>query len=252
MTAEDRYSDLWPAFRALFRDAVYTDLTHAFAPGQPRFPSLPDEARTVFRNHRDHEVEVHRYDHVGQWGTHVDPPVHFIRGGRTLDRIPVAEMIRPLVVIDISARASGDPDAVPALEDIALTVGAGRFVVIVGPSGCGKTSLLMMMAGLRRQSSGTILCAGRPILEPDPDRVGVVFQEASLFPWLTALDNIEFPLSIRGAPRAERRERAQAMLEVETGYFPRLVRLHMRPQSVGPAGQFEHVSQVRPNGLERE
>src|SRR6516225_7521465 len=76
---------------------------------------------------------------------------------------------------------------VPALEDISLTVGAGRFVVIVGPSGCGKTSLLMMMAGLRRPSSGTILCAGRPIDVPDPDRVGVVFQEASLFPWLTAL-----------------------------------------------------------------
>ena len=98
----------------------------------------------------------------------------------------------------------------PALEDIALTVDAGRFVVIVGPSGCGKTSLLMMMAGLRHQTSGTILCAGRPIDAPDPDRVGVVFQEASLFPWLTALDNIEFPLSSvarapRGAARALQR-----------------------------------------------
>lgn len=119
MTADDRYSDLWSAFRALFRDAVYTDLTHAFAPGQPRFPTLPDEVRTVFRSHRDHDVEIHRYDHVGQWGTHVDPPVHFIEGGCTLDRIPVAEMLRPLVVIDISARTLGDPDAVPALEDIA-------------------------------------------------------------------------------------------------------------------------------------
>jgi NitT/TauT family transport system ATP-binding protein len=103
---------------------------------------------------------------------------------------------------------------VPALEDISLTVGAGRFVVIVGPSGCGKTSLLMMMAGLRRQTSGTILCAGRPIEAPDPGRVGVVFQEASLFPWLTALDNIEFPLSIRHAPRADRRRRAEAMLNL--------------------------------------
>src|SRR5262249_39526225 len=100
---------------------------------------------------------------------------------------------------------------VPVLEAISLTVGAGRFVVIVGPSGCGKTSLLMMMAGLRRQTSGTILCAGRPIEAPDPGRVGVVFQEASLFPWLTALDNIEVPLSIRHAPREERRPRADAM-----------------------------------------
>src|SRR5215470_235977 len=71
-----------------------------------------------------------------------------------------------------------------------------------------------MMAGLRRASADTILCAGKPITDPDPDRVGVVFQEASLFPWLTALDNIEFPLSIRHAPREERRERANAMLSL--------------------------------------
>ena len=119
--------------------------------------------------------------------------------------------------IEVAALAhvyEGREGKVPALEDISLTVGAGRFVVIVGPSGCGKTSLLMMMAGLRHQTSGTILCAGRPIDAPDPDRVGVVFQEASLFPWLTALDNIEFPLSIRHAPREERRQRARAMLEL--------------------------------------
>src|SRR5207247_7879487 len=72
-----------------------------------------------------------------------------------------------------------------ALPILAMTVGGGRFVVIVGPSGCGKTSLLMMMAGLRHQTSGTIHIQGRPIDAPDPDRVGVVFQEASLFPWLS-------------------------------------------------------------------
>jgi NitT/TauT family transport system ATP-binding protein len=108
----------------------------------------------------------------------------------------------------------GAQGAVPALEDISLSVGAGRFVVIVGPSGCGKTSLLMMLAGLRAQSEGTILCHGRPIADPDPQRVGVIFQEASLYPWLTALDNIEFPLSLRGAPREERRRRAEAMLRL--------------------------------------
>jgi NitT/TauT family transport system ATP-binding protein len=117
-------------------------------------------------------------------------------------------------VAGLSHVYDGREGKVAALEDIALTVGAGRFVVIVGPSGCGKTSLLMMMAGLRHQTSGTILYAGRPIGAPDPDRVGVVFQEASLFPWLTAIDNIEFPLSIRRAPREERRERANAMLNL--------------------------------------
>ena len=103
---------------------------------------------------------------------------------------------------------------VPALEDISLSVPAGRFTVIVGPSGCGKTSLLMMLAGLRTQTRGPILCLGKPIPEPDPKRVGVIFQEASLYPWLSALENIEFPLSLRGAPRAERRRRAEDMLNL--------------------------------------
>jgi NitT/TauT family transport system ATP-binding protein len=103
---------------------------------------------------------------------------------------------------------------VPALEDISFSVPAGHFTVIVGPSGCGKTSLLMMLAGLRAQTEGTILCLGRPMPEPDPQRVGVIFQEASLYPWLTALDNIEFPLSLRGGAGEERRRRAEAMLQL--------------------------------------
>jgi len=93
-------------------------------------------------------------------------------------------------------------------------VAAGRFTVIVGPSGCGKTSLLMMLAGLRAQTQGSIRCLGRPMPEPDPQRVGVIFQEASLYPWLSALRNIEFPLSLRGGSKEEHRRRAEAMLEL--------------------------------------
>ncbi len=119
-----------------------------------------------------------------------------------------------LRVADLSHIYAGREGAVPALEDISLTVGAGRFVVIVGPSGCGKTSLLMMMAGLRHQTSGTIDIQGRPIDAPDPNRVGVVFQEASLFPWLSALDNIEFPLALRHAPKEERARRSNDMLNL--------------------------------------
>jgi NitT/TauT family transport system ATP-binding protein len=103
---------------------------------------------------------------------------------------------------------------VPALEDISMSVPEGRFTVIVGPSGCGKTSLLMMLAGLRAQTSGSVRCLGKPIPEPDPQRVGVIFQEASLYPWLTALENIEFPLSLRGTPKQDMRQRAEAMLEL--------------------------------------
>ena len=101
-----------------------------------------------------------------------------------------------------------------ALADIDIDVKPGRFVVLVGPSGCGKTSLLMMLAGLRAHSAGAILCDGRPVIGPDPDRIGVVFQEANLFPWLTALDNVAFPLALRHVKPTERRRRALEMLRL--------------------------------------
>jgi NitT/TauT family transport system ATP-binding protein len=104
--------------------------------------------------------------------------------------------------------------SVEALADVSLDVKPGRFVVLVGPSGCGKSTLLMMMAGLHQQTSGTILINGKPIPQPDPDRVGVVFQEASLFPWLTATENVEFPLTLRGVAKAERRAKAEEALQL--------------------------------------
>ena len=103
---------------------------------------------------------------------------------------------------------------VVALSDVSLDIKPGRFVVLVGPSGCGKSTLLMMLAGLRQQTSGTILINGAPIPKPDPDRVGVVFQEASLFPWLTAEENVEFPLALRGVTKAERRAKAEDALKL--------------------------------------
>ena len=103
---------------------------------------------------------------------------------------------------------------VVALSDVSLDIKPGRFVVLVGPSGCGKSTLLMMLAGLRQQTSGTVLINGAPIPAPDPNRVGVVFQEASLFPWLTAEENVEFPLALRGVAKSERRAKAEEMLKL--------------------------------------
>jgi NitT/TauT family transport system ATP-binding protein len=103
---------------------------------------------------------------------------------------------------------------VVAVSDVSIEVRPGRFVVLVGPSGCGKSSLLMMMAGLRHQTSGTISINGAPIDVPDPDRVGVVFQEPSLFPWLTAEENVEFPLTLRGVTKKERHAKAEEALQL--------------------------------------
>jgi NitT/TauT family transport system ATP-binding protein len=131
-----------------------------------------------------------------------------------LSELVAREEEAAIAVDHLSHVYAGAGGGVAALADITLAVGKGRFVVIVGPSGCGKTSLLMMLAGLRQPSQGQILCLGRPIPKPDPQRVGVIFQEASLFPWLSTLDNIEFPLSLRGVPRQERRRRSEAMLRL--------------------------------------
>jgi NitT/TauT family transport system ATP-binding protein len=103
---------------------------------------------------------------------------------------------------------------VEALSDVSLDIKPGRFVVLVGPSGCGKSTLLMMLAGLRQQTSGSILINDAPIPQPDPDRVGVVFQEPSLFPWLTAEENVEFPLALRGVAKSERRAKAEDALRL--------------------------------------
>ncbi len=109
---------------------------------------------------------------------------------------------------------SGNNESVVALENVSLTIEPGSFVCLIGPSGCGKSSLLMMMAGLRDATSGQILRDEKTISGPDPDSVGVVFQEANLYPWLTAQKNVEFPLMLRKVDPKERAERARESLEL--------------------------------------
>jgi NitT/TauT family transport system ATP-binding protein len=95
-----------------------------------------------------------------------------------------------------------------AVQDLDLDIGRGEFMCVLGPSGCGKTTLLSMLAGFEAPSGGQILLDGIPVRQPGADR-GVVFQSHdSLFPWLSALDNVEFGLRMRGIPKAERRDRA--------------------------------------------
>lgn len=100
---------------------------------------------------------------------------------------------------------------VEALRDFNLEIAPGEFVVFLGPSGCGKSTLLYMIAGLEDVSAGEILQDGIKVTEPSAER-GLIFQEASLFPWLTILDNVAFGLSIKGEQPVRRREIAADIL----------------------------------------
>ncbi|PKO47926.1 MAG: ABC transporter ATP-binding protein [Betaproteobacteria bacterium HGW-Betaproteobacteria-22] len=100
-----------------------------------------------------------------------------------------------------------------AVDNVSLDVKEGEFMVIVGPSGCGKSTLLDLLAGLTKPSSGQILLDNKPITGPALDR-GIVFQQYALFPWLTALGNIEFGLEAKGIPAKQRRETARHFLDL--------------------------------------
>ena len=101
------------------------------------------------------------------------------------------------------------------LRDITLTAGAGDFVCLLGPSGCGKSTLLRLLAGLSSPASGAITLDGREIRGPGLDR-GVVFQDYSLFPWMTAGQNIILALeqAFPGKRKNEHREAAAGYLEM--------------------------------------
>ena len=104
---------------------------------------------------------------------------------------------------------------VVALRGLNLQVGSGEFVSLLGPSGCGKTTALRIVAGFEQPDGGELLVGGQDITGVPANRrnMGMVFQAYSLFPNMTARDNVEFGLRVRGADRLERRRRAEELLE---------------------------------------
>lgn len=100
-----------------------------------------------------------------------------------------------------------------ALKNISLQVKRNEFLCIIGPSGCGKTTLLQIIAGLERQTSGEIYLKKKEIPGPCPCRA-IVFQEPGIYPWKTALENVEFGLEIQKIHKKKRREIALHYLEI--------------------------------------
>ncbi len=127
-------------------------------------------------------------------------------------------MTDPLVRFDHVAKSYDRATLV--IPDLSFEVGRGEFLTLLGPSGSGKTTTLMMLAGFEAPDRGRILVEGRDIVRVPAHKrnIGVVFQSYALFPHLTVAQNVAFPLSVRGRPRAEIAERvtsALAMVRLE-------------------------------------
>ena len=100
-----------------------------------------------------------------------------------------------------------------AVAGVSFAIRRGEFVAILGPSGCGKSTLLMMCAGLESITSGTISVDGAPMAGPRTS-IGVMFQESTLLPWKSVLDNVMFPIELLHRPRKEHMARARELISL--------------------------------------
>jgi ABC-type nitrate/sulfonate/bicarbonate transport system ATPase subunit len=118
-----------------------------------------------------------------------------------------------LLIQGLNKNFPGKQGNLLVLKDIQMKVYRNEFVCVVGASGCGKSTLLNIIAGLDEPTSGTLLLEGEPIEGPGADR-GMVFQNYTLYPWLTVAQNIEFGLKLKQMPMSERREVVQYYLDI--------------------------------------
>jgi len=114
----------------------FVDLTHAFAPGIPHWKGAPNKrVKTLYTVEKD-GFRINEYCHIGQWGTHVDPPAHFHAGLKTVDQIDLKDMLMPLVVLDVHEKVAKNPDYAVSLDDVAAwearhgRVPQGAFVAL--------------------------------------------------------------------------------------------------------------------------
>ncbi len=109
-----------------------------------------------------------------------------------------------------------DNGKITILQDLNILIedkpDTGQFVVILGPSGCGKSTVLRYVAGLQTPTDGEVLIYGKKRTEAE--RIGMVFQQYSSYPWLTVLENVALGLKFKGVPKKERRQRAMEMIKI--------------------------------------
>jgi len=115
------------------------------------------------------------------------------------------------VGVTYSSRSRGE---LVALQDINLTVESGEFVTLIGPSGCGKSTLLHALGGLTSPTAGEVLVDEHRLTGPDPRQAAFIFQDYSLLPWKSILDNAAIGLRFANVPKAERQAKAMDMLEL--------------------------------------
>uniref|UniRef100_I2Q6M2 Putative metal-dependent hydrolase n=1 Tax=Desulfovibrio sp. U5L TaxID=596152 RepID=I2Q6M2_9BACT len=108
----------------VIKEKKFVDLTHAFSPGIPHWKGFPDEKLETLYWYEPGVGKLgsgfyaQSFTHVGQWGTHVDPPAHFVKGMRTVDQIDVKEMMLPLVVVDVHEAVAKNPDYTITMDDV--------------------------------------------------------------------------------------------------------------------------------------
>lgn len=118
-----------------------------------------------------------------------------------------------LVIDDVSMHFDTREGRITAVDGVSFSVERGEFVSIIGPSGCGKSTVFNILGGLIGGYEGTVSVGGEVVTGPHPS-VGMVFQEESTFPWRTVIDNVAFPLEVKGIGKAERHEVARRFIDM--------------------------------------
>jgi NitT/TauT family transport system ATP-binding protein len=157
----------------------------------------------------------------------IEAPPQSQGGGQAIERRGAA-----IEIAGLRKEYSSGPARVLALDDIDLRIAPGEFVCIVGPSGCGKSTLLRILAGLDRQSAGTIKVEAKGWAVEN----AMVFQDSGLFPWMRVEPNVRFGLMTRGVPAAEAARRVETALKLVgltrfRNHFPHQLSGGMRQRS---------------------